>query len=325
MYGAKIILQMSARSERLHATPLQHATIAILVLAVAAATAVPAAAQSPDTDIYMADLLRTDGGLRLGEPINITGRAGYDNQPHFVYDTHTIWYTRIDDSGQADIWRFRDGTHTNVTATAPESEYSATPLPDGSGMSVIRVERDSTQRLWRFDADGGSARVVFEAVAPVGYHAWADADRVAMFVLGQPATLQLGDVRTGAARMIASSIGRSIQKVPDRVAISFMHTPPNADAMLRMLDIDSGTITDIAAPPRFAAPGATLRDSRPAEYHAWLPDGTLISAAGSALYAWSAPRGEWRVIANLEAAGIVVSRLAVSADGARIAFVGERR
>lgn len=299
-------------------------TFAIVMLA-GALTAAPAAAQSPDTDIYVAALIRDGGGLRLGEPINITARIGYDNQPHFIGGTHDIWYTRIDDSGQADIWRFSDGAHRNVTATAPESEYSATPLPDGSGLSVIRVERDSTQRLWRFDADGGNARVMFEDVAPVGYHAWADTERVAMFILGQPATLQLGDVRTGAVRVIASSIGRSIQKVPGRVAISFLHTPPDGDAMLRMLDVDSGTITDIAAPPRFAAPGATLRASRPAEYHAWLPDGTLITAAGTVLYAWSAAAGEWRIIADLESAGIVMSRLAVSADGGRVAFVGERR
>lgn len=297
----------------------------ILTLAAAAAVPAAAAAQTPDTDVYMATLSRAADGLRLGEPVNVTVRAGYDNQPHFIGGTHAIWYTRIDETGQADIWRFSDGEHHNVTATAPESEYSATPLPDGSGLSVIRVERDSTQRLWRFDPDGGNARVVFEDVAPVGYHAWADANRVAMFILGQPATLQLGDTRTGAARVVASNIGRAIQKVPGRVAISFLHTPPAGDAMLRMFDVESGEITDIAAPPPFTVPGANGSVARPAEYHAWLPDGTLITAAGSVLYAWSGDVGAWNIISDLEGAGIVVSRLAVSADGRRIAFVGERR
>ncbi len=74
---------------------------------------------------------------------------------------------------------------TRVIASNPESEYSATPLPDGSGLSVIRVEADSTQRLWRFDMDGANGSVVLEDVAPVGYHAWADQRTLVMFVLGE--------------------------------------------------------------------------------------------------------------------------------------------
>ena len=55
---------------------------------------------------------------------------------------------------------------------------------------------------------------MLENVKPVGYHAWADDHTLALFVLGQPATLQLADTRTGTARTIASDIGRSIQRIP---------------------------------------------------------------------------------------------------------------
>lgn len=295
-------------------------------LAGAVLTAAPAAAQTPDSDIWVASLERTGGVLRLGEPTNITDRAGYDNQPHFADDHRAIYYTRIDDAGQADIWRYDGaGGHRNITRTAPESEYSATPLPSGDGFSVIRVERDSTQRLWRFGHDGSNARVVFNDIAPVGYHAWADGNRVAMFILGQPSTLHLGDVRTGDARVVESAIGRSIQKVPGRVAISFLHTPSPAGAMLRILDVESGVITDIAAPPQFTVQGRSGPESRPAEYHAWLPDGTLITPAGSVLYTWDREAREWRQLADLSSAGLTLSRIAVSRDGTRIAIVGERR
>ena len=42
----------------------------------------PRAAQGPPgTDIWLADLTLRDGRVSLGTPVNVTARAGYDNQP----------------------------------------------------------------------------------------------------------------------------------------------------------------------------------------------------------------------------------------------------
>lgn len=57
-------------------------------------------------------------------------------------------------------------------------------------------------------------------VEPVGYHARAG-DRVGLFVLGEPPTLRLADPATGAVRVVAREIGRSLQSVPGRSAISY--------------------------------------------------------------------------------------------------------
>src|SRR5206468_3714365 len=103
----------------------------------------------PSTDIYLYRLSRSLVPFRQ-RLINITNRPGYDNQPSF--DGPAILYTSIR-NGQADIYRFEDGIHAPVTST-PESEYSAALTPDGNAITVVRVERDSTQRLWRFPKDG---------------------------------------------------------------------------------------------------------------------------------------------------------------------------
>jgi hypothetical protein len=44
-------------------------------------------------------------------------------------------------------------------------------------------------------------------IKPVGYHAWIDTDQLAIFVLGQPATLQHARVSSGKAVSEVRKIG----------------------------------------------------------------------------------------------------------------------
>ena len=324
---------MNERSARAHTVPrrpLRVARLSALVLAVAVGAACGAGSEDgaggdagaqlpavtpPGADVWLATLSTgSDGMPTIGEPTNVTGRAGYDNQPYFLPDGTGFWYTAIDEhDGQADIWRYDLGSRmvARVTASSPESEYSATPLPDGSGISVVRVEADSTQRLWRFDPDGSGGAVLLEEVAPVGYHAWADERTVALFVLGPPSTLRRADVVTGAVETIAEDIGRSIQKIPGSASVSFIQNrgegPPD------VMTLGAGA----TAPERLVAA------VEGGEFHAWTPDGTLLMSSGSAVHAW-APGGEgWTMVADFSDRRLVVTRLAVSPDGAQIALVGE--
>ena len=139
--------------------------------------------------------------------MNITNSPGYDNQPSFTPDGGGILFTSIRGGGtQTDIYRYSvaAGTSARVTDT-PESEYSPTMTPDGAHISVIRVESDGAQRLWRFTLDGRAPELVLADVKPVGYHAWTDDHTLALFVLGSPATLQIADTRTGKADSIFSA------------------------------------------------------------------------------------------------------------------------
>jgi len=269
-----------------------------------------------DTDIFIADLHWELGGLpSIGEPTNITRRPGYDNQPYWVPDGSGLWYTAIDElDGQADIWRYDldGGRVTRVTASNPESEYSATPLPDGSGISTIRVEADETQRLWRFDTDGSNASVILEGVAPVGYHAWVDETTVVMFVLGSPATLQRGDTRTGRARVLAENIGRSIQPIPNSHDVSYVQR--NED----------GTTTIMRLPGNGGDALPLIDGIEGGDFHAWASDRVLLMAHESIVYAASPGMGSgWEPVADFSSLHLSISRLAVSPDRSQIAIVAE--
>jgi hypothetical protein len=284
-------------------------TVASALLVTVAA--VDARAQAK-TDVFVATLRQTGRSIAIGAAVNVTHRDGYDNQPSFTPDGASLLYTAIGDDGQADTWTIRlDGNRrpSRVTNT-PIGIYSPTVMPDGKSFSTIRVEPDSTQRLWKFPLDGGEPSLVLERVKPVGYHVWLDARTVFVYVLGDPATLQLADVQTGSATIVARNIGRALVKVPHHDAVNFVQIVPDSGQWLAEYDLATKSTRRVARLPDGA------------EYAAWTPGGALITARGSTIYRWD--DGTWAVAADLSAVGVRnISRLAISPAGDRLAFVAD--
>ena len=272
----------------------------------------PTAASAPSTDIYLGTISSAGAAATVGGVVNITDRDGYDNQPAFEPGGETLLYTSARNRTQTDIYRHdaRSGTTRQVTQTAA-SEFSATPLPAGGGFSSIH-ESATAQQLWRFDSDGTSRGGIFDGVQPVGYHAWADDNMVMMFVLGAPATLRLGDLRTGDAEILADNPGRSLHKVPGRRAISFVRKIDDENWWIETYNLDSGEFTRLLP----TLPGR--------EDYAWMPDGSIVMGDGSRLYR-ARPGEPWAEIADLTGAGVTgITRLAINDSGTSIAIVGNR-
>ena len=276
-----------------------------------------AGAQTPDTDIWLADLTTRAGHLAVGAPRNLTARPGYDNQPAWAADGRSIFFTSVRDDAQADIYRLDVATRatTRVTITAPESEYSATLMPGERALSVIRVERDSTQRLWRVPLDGGPSTVIFEGIKPVGYHAWADSGTAVLFVLGAPNTLQIADRRTGRGDTVATNVGRSLHKVPGQPRVSFVRKISRTEWWIELLD------------PRTRRTERLVQLPKGVEDYTWTPAGIIIAGDGSLLKAFDPKQGGgWQTIGDLGSAGIAaITRLAVSPRGNALAIVAEHR
>ena len=305
----------------------------------------PQAAGQPanDPDIFLATLTKRGSALVIGTPINITHSPGYDNQPSFTRDGRTVLFSSARGGSQSppaaassgaraaapptDIYRYDIGSQAiaRVTNTA-ESEYSPTEMPDGAHISVVRVEADGTQRLWSFGLDGSNPSLVLPDVKPVGYHAWIDANILALFVLGPPATLQIADVRTGKAETVAKGIGRSVLRTPSG-AVSFVRQLRTAPDIPPTYTIEQITVP--ATPGGAASAPAVLVAPVPGSGDpnlAWMPDGTLLMAHEGMLYAWRQGDSNWSRAADLAALGLSgVTRLAVSPSGDRIAIVAVPR
>ncbi len=265
------------------------------------------------TDIHE---LSFDGGLDGLKNARLTPVAterGYDNQPSFTPDGGAILFTSNRGGLPTDIYEFERATRRTrqLTSTA-EAEYSATITPDGKAFSVIRVEADSTQRLWRFDRDGSNPRLVLTDIKPVGYHAWIDEDQLALFVLGQPSTLQHARVSTGKAAVIAQNIGRSLHRIPNTRTVSFVHRETPDTIWVKRFDPSTGAVTALVRMPKGNDEGDV----------AWSPDGTLLMSAGMKILAWGPGDKDWREVYDVARHKLgAVSRMAVAPDGRALAIV----
>ncbi|RMH23151.1 MAG: hypothetical protein D6696_01455 [Acidobacteria bacterium] len=296
------------------ATPLIRLALAI-ALAAAGGPEPPPPPPPPATDVYLLAVTAGETGIELGRPENLTDRPGYDNQPRFLPGGRALVYTSIDDAGQADVMRLELASRARrPVARTPESEYSPTPIPgDPGGLSVVRVEADGRQRLWRLPLDGGRPTLLLPDLEPVGYHAWVDRRHLLLFVLGSPPTLQLATVGAGEGTILARDVGRALAAIPGDGRMSFVHKRGDGDWWVTAIDPDRGH------------PRPLVRTPTAREDFAWAPDGSLWMGDGSRLLRWRRGQDGWQEVADLAAYGLHdVTRLAFDDAGRRLALVAAR-
>ncbi len=273
----------------------------------------PTAATVPSTDIWIARLQldaerTTVDGLR-----NVTDRDGYDNQPSFSPDGTALYYVSAVDTTQTEIFRLDlpSGRIEQVTHTPDASEFSPTFIPGQDAFSVTHEAQD-LQHLWRHQPDGREIGPVLGTARPVGYHAWGDEEWVAMFILGDPAVLQVGNAVTGELRVVAERPGRSIHRIPGTQHISFVRMVADDERPIERLDPISGESERLV----LTLPGR--------EDYAWTPDGGILMGDGETLHLWR-PETGWSQVADLSGEGRgSISRLAVAPDGTLVAIVMNR-
>lgn len=171
-----------------------------------------AIAQLPNTDIWLVDITSfEDGNILFSNPVNITNQIGYDNQPSFSPDGSSIFYTSMRDGKQTDICKYELKTKSTsqFTKTAT-SEYSPNVTPDGKNVSVVMVEPDSTQRLWKFSMNGGKPSVFVKEVDSIGYYCWFYGKRAAVYLLTEPASLQLISKDAPKPKHVDNNVGRCL-------------------------------------------------------------------------------------------------------------------
>ncbi len=170
--------------------------------------------QLPETDIWLVKLSKKNANYSYNNPVNITNRAGYDNQPVFINNDKQLFYVCIRQDNQADIYSYtiNKKNHKNITNTKV-SEYSPTVLPNNLGFSCVVVEPDSAQRVWQYDFNGKFTKITHQATDSVGYHTWLTADTLLYFKLTEPQSLRALNLKTNEDVWLCNNPSRAFKKI----------------------------------------------------------------------------------------------------------------
>jgi hypothetical protein len=270
------------------------------------------------SDIFLVKMSITGDKLSFDEPAQITRQKGYNNQPYFVPGTSFILFSsEMEEGKQTDISRYDMKTkNTSRLTFTPESEYSPAPMPGENKFSVIRLfitegPRKDAQPLMAISYEGGSEELLYEDGKKVGYHTWIDKNRVALFILGEPNTLQIVDLKSKKSLIVAKDIGRCLIKIPGQNAVLFTDYEGNKQGVIKSADVDFLKITPIVS----------MKEGT--EDFTWAPGGALLMGVESRLYRYVIGKDkDWVQVADFTSKGIKkISRLAVDPTGQWLALV----
>tara|TARA_R110002073_G_scaffold40547_1_gene114874 strand:+ start:78960 stop:79856 length:897 start_codon:yes stop_codon:yes gene_type:complete len=264
------------------------------------------------TEVYLFDLIKNDSTntYSLKNPINISDNVGfYDNQPSFLNDGSGVLFASTRD-GQTDValYNIADETKSWLTNTLA-NEYSPIQTPNRKFFSAIKLEDDETQLLWIYPFSRRKEKVLIENLT-VGYHVWIDKRMVVSFVLNDPPTLEVSNLKYKIKYPIEKNIGRSILKIPTTSLISFISQ--------EHADLEIYSINPVNSEKEYIADA--LEGSQDM---AWTPDKTIVMGKGNKLFKLKPGEDEsWIEIASLEEFKLDgITRLSISPLGTKIAIV----
>jgi hypothetical protein len=282
-----------------------------------------AASAQQGSDIYMGKLNLWHQNP-ISDLVRITDTDAYTNQPYF-FDSDHLYFTQSlsqGDASQMDIFRYQlsNNSITNLTQSN-QSEYSATPLPKGSGMSVIRVNSEGKQELWALDLQGQPKQHLAAGIEPVGYQVWLNNDELLLFVLGEPNTLQRvhANSESKESKVIDSNIGASLYQFER--SDWFLYSQDQDSPHLKAYNAKSEETTQVAT-----LPTGSVYFSVSATGHVFTSNGETLFhrqliLKGDKLQA----EGNWNPIKiATKACQSGISRTAVSHFGDKIALVCPR-
>lgn len=264
----------------------------------------------PGYEIFLFDMSVKKNAVTLKNPVNITNKKGYDNQPSFHPEAPLVFYSSFNEAGRSDIWSYdyKSNTSRAITKT-DEREYSPTVTPDRGHLSCIIQRDNNAQDLGKYPIEGGEASVIIDNMI-VGYHVWTDNSHLGLFVLGTPNTLHYLRLPTKKDTIVAEGIGRSLHRVPGENALSFVHKVSEKEWIIKKMNTSTMTISTVAP---------TIPDH---EDLCWLPDGKILMSDGSSIFFLKpGANATWNKIENIGMPLKGATRLAVSANGKKLAVV----
>lgn len=259
--------------------------------------------QLPSTDIVLGEITQRGEDFKISNLKNVTARLGYDNQPYFSPDGNFFYFSSDRDGPQTEIYIYdlRRRSIERLTNT-PESEYSPTPIPEITSFSVVRVDTDSAQHLYRYLPDGTNPVILYTGSEKIGYHSWIDANRILFYSLGETNTIRILNFPEQVTLHIADNGGRSMQRIPEENSVSFTVQLDSLQWQIKKFDGAINKVETITNLPSGV------------EDYSWLNSTVIVAGNKGKLYSFNLNKKEsgWKLMADL--------KNTIAADFYRIAF-----
>lgn len=273
-------------------------------------------AQQSEPDIWLLDLNIFDGKLSVANPKNLTtSNKGYDNQPFFTPDGNYLLFSSMRTGNQTDVFRYDlNANYAVPIAVTPESEFSPMYTPDQRKISCVRVEKDSTQRIWAYAYKGGTPNLLLQNIDSVGYHCWINEDSLLVFVLTKPFSLQVVDLKTQTPKIVAQNVGRCFARIPRKNEISYIYKKNDTTSVMYTMSLHDFTSRELQLCNGVCELGK-------AEDYVWINSTQFLFAQDARLFLNDNKLGKI-LIADLSNSGIKkITRLAISYDEKKLAIV----
>lgn len=200
-------------------------------------------AQLPATDIFMINYSNVDTQFNLKKVsyLSAFNPLGYNNQPFFIGLDELYVSSDVYSVGKPEVLKLDLYSETLERITmSDESDFSPAPLPNGAGLSTVRIEKDgTTQTFWAYDDRTFSpgARLL-EDVSNIGYYIWLSDEEIATFTLPEPFTLSIANIKSGKSRIVIDNIGRCF-KQDDAGHLLFTHVIGSGQRYIKSYDLET--------------------------------------------------------------------------------------
>ncbi len=277
----------------------------------------------PQTSLYLIPLNPIHGKCEPGGLKKISREKGYNNQPSFSKSGGKIYFVTSVKEGGTDVVEYGLKKNSWFVFKSPQtSEYSPMETADGKGVSVVRVEKDSTQRIWVIYRNGKPDFCPAPFADSIGYYAFAGKDTLLAFIISNPPNTGWFSISSGKEAWHNSGFG-----ITGRSFTSLHSLIPGMVLLTRSLN-DSVRVFEVRnfkgelAGPVFRFPGTGQDFAMSKGGEIFVGYGSRILKAKPDFSRNEFMGVDWIEIGDFSKQGIKnISRLAISPDGKNLVFV----
>lgn len=265
-----------------------------------------------NTAIYVFDIEQNNETYQLTNQKNISNSKGYNSQPFFYDDEHVTFASTQNNFTDIVLYNLVNNSKRYISTTENGGEYSPQRIPNSTNISAVRLDADGLQRFYEYDFTTGKNKEIIPNLK-VAYPNWFDRNTLlAVSIVNDSLELFICDVKKKTSISVAKNVGRSVHKIPNTDLMSFISKENKDSWVLKSINPKTQEIK-------------TITGLGKSEDISWLPNGTLLISNENSIYKFhpkkdKSPSLFFRFMdENINN----ISRIAVNADGSKIAIVAE--